>query len=216
MKLFGIEFLAAVVDAHFLRQRIGNIELDFLARLFECSRQVAGLAGQPRHHRSGFDRDLRMGLDGLNLVRNNRRAELQIGRAQRQLLAPIKRMTAQLVFLFDDHHLITGAGGIQGGRQTGYAATDHQDPATEGFHLVGLGQANFLYAGHAHFKVVIGQHLNAVEVDAVVLLLFGQLRKLGSRMRPDHLLAQIHAIDDTAVEAENIEVDASGTRRDHE
>ena len=81
---------------------------------------------------------------------------------------------------------------------------------------MGFGQRDLLHPRHSQFEVVFGQHLDAVEVVFVFLLLRREGREFRARVGPHDLLAQIDAVDDAAVKAKDIEIHPARAGRDHQ
>lgn len=216
VKLFGLQLFSACIDFHVVGQRKGNIEFDLFRGLFQADGKFTGLPGNTGHHGIGLDGNFGAGRDRFDEVANDRGNQAVVRIGDRQLFAPVVGVTAELRRFFNDGGLVAGLGGIQGGGHPGDPAADDQDLAAEVLELVRLGQRDLLDPRHSHFDVVFGQHLDAVEVVIVFFLLCRKGREFGTRVGPHDLLAQIDAVDDAAVKAEDIEIHPAGAGGDHQ
>ena len=214
--LFGVELFALFVHLHLFGQRIGHVKLDLFTGLFKRCSKFAGLTGKPGHHGFGLDCNIRFGFNGGDLFTHHWRNQFFIRIRHGQLAAPVERGTAQLGLFFHQRDLVAGLGRVHGSRHTGDTTTDYQNLFGKIVQFVRLGQIDFFDPRHTHFEVVFGHHLDAIELFFILFFFFGQYRKFGSRMRPDHAFAQIDALNDAAIETECIEHDSAGAGTQHQ
>ena len=204
MQLLGIQFLALLVQCHFFRERIGYVKLDFFTGLFQGNGKVPRFTGDSRHNRFGFDGHIRIAFELINFIFDTGRNQPIIGIGAGQLFAPIIGFTAKSRLFFDQSDVIAGLGRFNRGRDAADAAADDQYGFIIRLELIGFRQIDFLHPGHAHFQIIFSQQLDMIDKFIVIFLLFSGCRKGRPGVRPDHLLAQVDSIHDTAVKPEHV------------
>ena len=133
---------------------------DGTAVLRDLHRKAARCPTCLRKGRSQMHADLRVCHNTRNEFRHARVLWFGIGLAKGHALVQLGGPTTELVFAFDDQHLVASFSRLNGGRQARHAAANDQDAFVRSAVRVTCGHRHFLELGTTHANIVVSHFLS--------------------------------------------------------